>query len=200
MGKIYGYTNILNSSLREKEIFSLFNNGCEKVIEEKDQEKKERLYELLKDLNEEDVLIIARLNRVGKTIKEACDIFKILLDKGGKVKILNIGVIDTMDKLNLIQNAFTTFLDEHKDITNKVKAIKLFNKSGIKEKGIDRNTKSVNHRRNYTEDELDRALKLLCINGGNYSYTQVVKKTGISKSTLIRANKRKNLSHIHVVK
>lgn len=200
MGRVYGYTNILSSTLKEKEILTLFNNGCEKVIEEKDGQSKERFYELLKCLKNGDTLIIARLNRVGKTIKEACDIFKLLLDKGTLVNILNIGVIDTSEKLNLIQNIFTSFLNEHKDINNKVKAIQLFNNSGIKEKNIQNNIKSINHRKNYTDDELNKALKLLCINGGSYSYMQVVKKTGISKSTLIRANKKKNLSHIHIVK
>ncbi|WP_459479680.1 hypothetical protein [Clostridium saccharoperbutylacetonicum] len=46
----------------------------------------------------------------------------------------------------------------------------------------------------YTDKQLDHALNLLSINGGDKSYNEVVEITGISKSTLIRENNKRRAS------
>lgn len=47
--------------------------------------------------------------------------------------------------------------------------------------------------RTYTDKQLDNALGMLSVNGGIYSYNEVAELLGISKSTLIREQKRRNL-------
>lgn len=46
----------------------------------------------------------------------------------------------------------------------------------------------------YTKEQLDNALSMLTVNGGNRSYKEVERLLGISKSTLIRENNRRNLN------
>lgn len=41
----------------------------------------------------------------------------------------------------------------------------------------------------YTSKQIKHALSLLTVNGGDYSYNQVSDIVGISKSTLLRANR-----------
>lgn len=45
----------------------------------------------------------------------------------------------------------------------------------------------------YTQEQIDQALSLLSVNGGDKSYTAVARLTNISKSTLIRENNRRKL-------
>ena len=45
----------------------------------------------------------------------------------------------------------------------------------------------------FTKKQLDNALSMLNINGGNYSYSQVEELLGISKSTLIRENNKRKI-------
>ena len=45
----------------------------------------------------------------------------------------------------------------------------------------------------YTPEQLDNALSMLTINGGNRSYKEVERLLGISKSTLIRENNKRKL-------
>ena len=47
--------------------------------------------------------------------------------------------------------------------------------------------------RTYTKEQLDNALGMLTINGGSYSYKEVERLLGISKSTLIRENNKRKL-------
>ena len=46
----------------------------------------------------------------------------------------------------------------------------------------------------YTQKQLDNALKMLSVNGGDKSYNEVSELLGISKSTLIRENTRRKNS------
>lgn len=46
----------------------------------------------------------------------------------------------------------------------------------------------------YTKEQLDHALSLLTVNGGDKSYTTVARLTNISKSTLIRENNKRKCS------
>lgn len=45
----------------------------------------------------------------------------------------------------------------------------------------------------YTKKQLDNALSMLTVNGGDRSYNEVAELLGISKSTLIRENNKRKL-------
>ena len=108
-----------------------------------------------------------------------------LIEKGIKVYILNIGVMDNTPSSKLIRNVFFAFAEFERDMiverTMEGKAIAKQNPD-LKE----------GRPKQFSRKQIDNALELL----NNNSYTQVAELTGISKSTLIRAKKKINNAKI----
>lgn len=102
-----------------------------------------------------------------------------LIEKGIRVYILNIGILDNTPASKLIRNVFFAFAEFERDMiverTQEGKAIAKQNpdfKEGRPKK--------------YSRKQVEHAIGLL----DNHSYRQVEDLTGISKSTLIRAKNR----------
>ena len=135
---------------------------------------------LLKDLQQGDTLIVTKLDRFARSMLQGSELVDMLINKGIKVNILNIGVMDNTPSSKLIRNIFFSFAEFERDMiverTQEGKAIAK-TKKGFKE----------GRPRKYTEKQLNHALNLLSVNGGDNSYKEVAEIKGISKSTLIRA-------------
>ena len=102
-----------------------------------------------------------------------------LIDKGVKVHILNMGLMDNTPSGKLIRTVMLAFAEFERDMiverTTEGKAIareKADFKEGRPEK--------------FDQMQIENALNLL----KDHSYSQVTKLTGISKSTLIRAKRK----------
>ncbi len=137
------------------------------------------LDKLLLEIQSGDKLIVTKLDRIARSATQGIELVNSLLDKGVTVHILNMGIMDNTPTGKLIRTIMLAFAEFERDMiverTQEGKAIAKLNpefKEGRPEK--------------YNSDQIDHALDLL----KNHSYAQVVKLTGISKSTLIRANKR----------
>ncbi|HCW53079.1 MAG TPA: resolvase [Clostridium sp.] len=48
----------------------------------------------------------------------------------------------------------------------------------------------------YTNKQLDNAISMLSVNGGDKSYNEVAELQGISKSTLIRENNKRKIKEV----
>ena len=110
-----------------------------------------------------------------------------LINNGIKVNILNIGMMDNTPSSKLIRNIFFSFAEFERDMiverTQEGKAI-----AKTKEDFREGRPKK------YTPKQLNNALSMLSVNGGEYSYKEVAEITNISKSTLIReVRKRKDI-------
>lgn len=105
-----------------------------------------------------------------------------MLDKGVTVHVLNMGLMDNTPTGKLIRNIMLAFAEFERDMiverTQEGKAI-------AKQKPDFREGRP----KKYGRKQIDHALSLLADN----SYKQVEEITGISKSTLIRAKKRKSV-------
>jgi DNA invertase Pin-like site-specific DNA recombinase len=129
--------------------------------------------------------MVTKLDRFARSMTQGSILVNELLNKGIKVNILNIGMMDNTPSSKLIRNIFFSFAEFERDMiverTSEGKAIAK-TKEGFTE----------GRPKTYDPKQLDYALKLLSINGGDQSYTQAAAMTGISKSTLLREqNKRK---------
>lgn len=135
---------------------------------------------LLSKLKTGDTLIVTKLDRIARSLTQGSELVTELINKGIKVNILNIGVMDNTPASKLIRNIFFSFAEFERDMilerTQEGKEIAK-QQPGFKE----------GRPKTYTKKQLDHALGMLSINGGNSSYTEVAEITGISKSTLIRA-------------
>lgn len=129
-------------------------------------------------IKEGDTLVITKLDRIARSNIEGNKIIQEFLDRGIKVHVLNMGLLDNTPSGKLIRSVMLAFSEFERDMiierTSEGKAIA--RASG----------KIVDGRpRKYTRLQIRHALELL----QNHSYKEVEALTGISKSTLIRAKK-----------
>jgi DNA invertase Pin-like site-specific DNA recombinase len=140
---------------------------------------------LLNKLLPGDTIIITKLDRVARSLSQGSELVTRLISKDIKVNILNIGIMDNTPASKLIRNIFFSFAEFERDMiverTQEGKAIAK-TKAGYTE----------GRPKSYNVKQLDHAISMLSVNGGNYSYNGAAEITKISKSTLIReVNKRK---------
>ena len=135
---------------------------------------------LIAEIQEGDTLVVTKLDRFARSMSQGSELVSELIDKGIKVYILNIGIMDNTPTSKLIRNVFFAFAEFERDMiverTQEGKAIAKHNpdyKEGRPKK--------------YSKKQMAHALELL----ENHSYKQVEDLTGISKSTLIRAKRER---------
>ena len=185
---IYGYTRVSTKTQLEgnglqaqtKEIESKYEGA--KILEEQfTGTKTDRpvLNKLMEELKEGDTLVVTKLDRLARNTVEGIQIIESLFAKGVAVHVLNVGLLEntTMGKFFL-----TTLLAvaemERNIIIERTQAGKEVAKQ-------DPNFKEGRPKK-FSKKQISHALELL----ETHSYKQVEEKTGISKSTLIRAKKK----------
>lgn len=135
--------------------------------------------EVVAQLKENDMLVVAKLDRLARNTVEGIEIVKNIFKKKAAVHVLNVGLLEdtSMGQFFLTTLLAVAELERNQIVerTQSGKAIAKLNpdfKEGRPEK--------------YDQDQMEHAMELL----ENHSYTQVTKLTGISKSTLIRYKRK----------
>ena len=136
---------------------------------------------LLSILKENDMLVVAKLDRFARTTIEGIKVVEELFKRKISIHILNVGLLEDtpMGRFFLTTMLAVAELERNMIIER--------TQSGKALARQDPNFKDGRPPK-YTQEELYNALILL----QTHSYSQVIKATGISKSTLIRAKQ----SHI----
>lgn len=138
-----------------------------------------QLDKLLEKLQDGDMLIVTKLDRIARSMTHGSELVTDLINKGIRVHILNIGIMDNTPSSKLIRNIFFSFAEFERDMiverTQEGKALAK-TKAGFKE----------GRPKKYTEEQLRHAIELL----KDHSYLEVERMTRISKSTLIREVRR----------
>ncbi|ENZ01017.1 hypothetical protein HMPREF1092_02186 [Clostridium thermobutyricum] len=184
---LYGYIRINEEKgqLLEK-INILEKEKCDKILYDSSStysNKRPNLRNLLSLIEEGDTIVVESLINFSREIIDCGNIVEEILKKGGSVKVLDLGIID-----NKIEN---------KKIIDTFRCMVQFKKDALIEnatigKIIAKKNKDFKDGRpkKYTKKQLDHALSLLAVNGGDLSYNEVSQLTKISKSTLIREVKK----------
>lgn len=135
--------------------------------------------ELLNELKDGDTLVVTKLDRFARSMIEGSKIVNELIERGIKVNVLNIGLMDNTPASKLIRNIFFSFAEFERDMiverTLEGKQIKM-------EKDIDA---TLGRPKKFKKAQRDNALRLL----DKHSYNEVAEMTGISRRTLIRYKK-----------
>ena len=188
---IYGYARVStkgqakNGNGLEEQRFVLQEAGCQKIFEEQYTGKsieRPKLDELLKILQSGDTLIVTKLDRLARTAADGSKLIQSLLDHGIKVNILNMGLVDNTPIGKVILNVLLAFAEFERDmIIERTQA----------GRAIARTKKDYREGRPpLNPDRVNHAVDLIMIQ--HESYTEVERKTGISRSSLLRyVNKRK---------
>lgn len=182
----YGYARVstLNQDL-ESQIQMLEKEECKKIYSEKFTGTKfdrPKFQELLSVLEKGDSLVVTKLDRFARSTEHAIQTIKMLFDKGVKVHILNMGIVEDTPTGRLMFNIMSAFAEFERDMiverTQEGKAIAKLNpdfKEGRPKK--------------YNKEKMDHALRLL----ETESYRKVERITGISVSTLQREKRKRSV-------
>lgn len=179
---------VYGNSLQDQSTSILERYPSAEIIEESCSGSKERplFRKIIESLTKGDTLVITKLDRFCRTVKEGLQYIDELLRKDVRIHILNMGLIEDTPMGRLIITNLLAFSEFEKSMiierTSAGKAIAK-TKSGYKE----------GRPKAYTEKQISNALSMLTINGGTYSYNEVAKLLNISKSTLIREQNKKKL-------
>jgi DNA invertase Pin-like site-specific DNA recombinase len=180
----YGYARVstLHQDL-EAQLQALEKENCDKVYSDKftgTKTDRPHFNELLQELKEGDTLVVTKLDRFARTTADGINTIKNLFEKGIKVHVLNMGLVEDTPTGRLILSVMLAFAEFERDMiverTQEGKAI-------AKQKPDFREGRP----KKYGKKQIEHALTLL----QDHSYKQVEEQTGISKSTLIRAKKSK---------
>lgn len=188
MSQIHGYTRvstfkqIKGNSLVEQEE-SILNKYKDAIIYKEQYSAKSTdrpiLNQLVSIMKNGDTLVVTKLDRLARNTVEGINIIQELFKKNISVHVLNVGLLEntTMGKF-FITTMLAVAEMERSTIMERTQAGKEIarTKEGFKD----------GRPKKFTEHQLESAVALL----KDKTYSEVVKLTNISKSTLIREVKR----------
>ena len=185
---IYGYARVSTATQGrdgnslEDQVAALEQYGCQTIIQEAFTGKtmdRPQFQQLMDSLHEDDTLVVSKLDRFARTAIEGVQTVRDLFERGIRVHILNMGLIENTLTGNLILTVMLAFAEyERGMIVERTQTGKAVARQ-------DPNFKDGRPKK-YTPQQLRLALNLL--EQGN-TYRQIKDMTGISKSTLIRAKR-----------
>ena len=178
-----------NSLEAQKEV--LISNGVEKIFEEKfTGTKKDRpeLNKLLEEIKTGDELIVTKLDRIARSASQGMELIQGLLDKGVKVHVLNMGLLDDTPTGKLIANIMFAFAEFERNMILERTA---------EGKAIARQNPDFREGRpkKFKRQQIEHAMQLL----EEHTYKEVSDLTGMSVSTLIRAKASRKGNNLKVV-
>ena len=138
-----------------------------------------QLSAMLEKMKPGDKLIVTKLDRLSRSVIDGSTIIKQLHQKGISIHVLNMGLIDDSPIGRLLLNVLLAFAEFERDtILERLREGKEVarRKPGYRE-----------GRPRIDRSRMDHAMELLI----THSYSQVVDKTGISRSTLVREKRRR---------
>ena len=187
---IYGYARVSTATQGrdgnslEDQVAALEEYGCNEIVKEAFSGKtmdRPCFQELLNRLQAGDTLVVCKLDRFARTAIEGVQTVRGLFERGVKVHILNMGLIENTLTGNLILTVMLAFAEyERGMIVERTQTGKMVARQNPNFKD--------GRPKKYTPAQINHAMELL--NSGK-TYREVEAMTGISKSTLIRAKGNK---------
>lgn len=184
----YGYARVSTkgqldgNSIEEqtKAIQSVYADA-EIIVESYSGAKERPLFnQILEKAQKNDYVIVTKLDRFCRSTKEGLEYIDLLLNKGVKIHILNMGLIENTPMGRLIVTNLLAFAEfERAMIIERTQGGKMIAKQRADFKE--------GRPKKYNSKKISHAMELL----NSYSYRQVEEMTGISKSTLVREKRRR---------
>lgn len=154
---IYGYARVSSAGQKrdgnslEEQVDALTGYGCQEIVQEAYTGKtmeRPAFQALLNKLNKNDMLVVTKLDRFARTAIQGVQTVRELFDRGVKVHILNMGLVENTLTGNLILTVMLAFAEYERGMiverTQTGKAVAKANnpnfKDGRKEKELDKQT------------------------------------------------------------
>ena len=156
--------------------------GCQKIVQEAFTGKtmdRPKFLRLLEELQEGDTLVVCKLDRFARTAIEGVQVVRELFERGIRVHILNMGLVENTLTGNLILTVMLAFAEyERGTIVERTQTGKAVARQ-------DPNFRDGRPKK-FKPEQIDLALSLLA---QGKTYRQITTMTGIRKRTLIRAKR-----------
>ena len=188
---IYGYARVStkgqarDGNSLEAQTKELLSNGASEVISDAytgSVMDRPELDRLLKRLKKGDTLMVTKLDRIARSLTQGIELINGLIERGIRVHVLNMGVMDNSPTGQLIRNVMLAFAEFERNMimqrTREGKQIAR-TKEGYRE----------GRPKKYGKQQMDHAMQLL----QDHSYSQVSEMTGISTATLAREKARRRV-------
>ncbi|MEG0153544.1 MAG: recombinase family protein, partial [Cellulosilyticaceae bacterium] len=170
---IYGYARVSTkgqandgNSLEGQEKL-LLENGAKEIYKDSftgTKMKRPALDELLEKIQSGDTLVVCKLDRIARSLSQGSNLINDLIERGVRINILNIGVMDDTPSSKLIRNIFFAFAEFERDMiverTSEGRAI-----------ARTKPDYSEGRPKKFSEHQIQYALSLL----GTHSYAEVEK-------------------------
>lgn len=180
----YGYARVstVQQDL-EAQIRRLQQEDCKQIYKDKftgTRKDRPAFQELLHQLEKGDTLVVTKLDRFARSTVDGIQTIRELFNKGIRVHVLNMGLVEDTPTGRLIFNVMSAFAEFERDMiverTQEGKAI-----------ARQREDFREGRPKKYNKKQIEHALLLK----ETHSYKQVEEMTGISKSTLVRLKKKR---------
>ena len=185
---IYGYARVStyaqakDGNSLEAQSLELRKVGAEKIFSDAftgTVTVRPELDRLMAQMQAGDTIVVTKLDRIARNLKQGIELIDTLNERGIKVNVLNMGIIDNTPTGKLIRNIMLSLAEWERDmIIQRTKEGKEIAK------------KNPNYRegrpKKYNKSQTTHALELL----KTHSYKQVAEMTGISKATLVRMKRQ----------
>lgn len=184
----YGYARVSTATQGrdgnslEDQVAALEKYGCQEIVEEAFSGKtmeRPKFQRLLDRLQEGDTLVVCKLDRFARTTIEGVQTVRELFERGVRVHILNMGLVENTLTGNLILTVMLAFAEYERGM------IVERTQTGKAAARQDPNFRDGRPKK-FTPEQLQLGLALL---EQGKTYAQVTAMTGISKSTLIRTRR-----------
>jgi site-specific recombinase len=185
---IYGYARVSTATQGrdgnslEEQVASLETYGCQEIITEAFSGKtmeRPKFQQLIEGLQEGDTLVVTKLDRFARTTIEGVQTVRDLFDRGVRVHILNMGLVENTLTGNLILTVMLAFAEYERGMIVERTQV---GKALAKQNPNFRDGKP----KKFTQEQIGLALELL---KSGKTYREVERMTGISKSTIVRNTK-----------
>lgn len=117
---IYGYARVSTQGQNlESQLTELKKAGAEEIYKDKASGKslnRGGLNDLLSQLTEGDTLIVTKMDRIARNVREGIDLISQLNEKGIKLHVLNMGVFDGSPTSKLITNILLSVADWEREM------------------------------------------------------------------------------------
>jgi DNA invertase Pin-like site-specific DNA recombinase len=179
-----GYARVSTTNQNLDTQLKLLNiEGVDKVFEEKISgvtTKRPELQKLLEQLRKDDIVVVTALSRLSRKTIDCLELISIIQEKGASFKCLDFPALDTTtDSGKLFFTIYAAIKQyERDDIVTRTR----YGQRLAKENG-----KHIGRSVGLDPDRMEKITTLL---SKGFSISEIVKLTGISKSTVIRYRKQ----------
>ncbi|WP_411954771.1 recombinase family protein [Alkalibacillus sp. S2W] len=180
----FGYARVSTQGQDlQSQVNKLREEYCDEIFEEKftaTSSDRPEFQKLLNQIEQGDTLVVTKLDRFARSANDATSIIEDLFNRGVRVHVLNMGIVEDTPTGRLIFNIMVSFAQFERDM------IVERTQEG-KEIAKKRNDFREGRPKKYQKKQIDHAMELL----NEHSYKEVERLTGISKSTLIRSKRKR---------